>query len=104
VQQIIAERRRRIVARDQRIGCQRDSRLPAICDLVMNAEEVFVVDRNRPLNSNPWPFCQTRVTGRPTLRLSDPFWSQTVSGEGTLRLDVGAIDPTEFRVKWLRAA
>ena len=46
MQNVIAEHRRRAVARDQRIGKQRDRRAALVGDLVLDGEQIMVVDRD----------------------------------------------------------
>ena len=46
VQDVIAEHRRRAVARDQRIGKQRHRRAAFVGDLVLEREQIMVVDRD----------------------------------------------------------
>jgi hypothetical protein len=46
VQNVVAERVRRAVARDQRVGVQRHRRRAGVRHLVLDSEEVFVVDRD----------------------------------------------------------
>ena len=54
VQDVVAERRRRAVARDQRIGIERHRRRALVGDLVLDGEQVLVVDRDGAAEFEPF--------------------------------------------------
>ena len=54
VQDVVAERVRRPVARDQRIGIKRDRRRAFVGDLVLDGEHVLVVDRDGAAEFEPF--------------------------------------------------
>ncbi len=79
VQDVIAEHRRRAVARDQRIGKQRHRAAALVRDLVLDGEEIMVVDRDGAGEEQALRRCRRsaspddRRRARPSLAASTPY-------------------------------
>ena len=104
VQNVVAERLRRAVARDQRVGKQRDRLVGLVRHLVLDGEQILVVDRDGAAE-----FEALAVVIGERHRMADgeragaALRPQRV-GRRHLQVGAGGIGPAEFGVERIRAA